>query len=81
MLVTVEEGSILRFGYHMLHYLTAEGVLDDGDIKVRNMVIPEGWIEAGIQYGQYEQAGLNAWHIWGTMLRLTERIDLPMLQV
>jgi len=81
VLVTVEEGSIGGFGDHVLHYLTAEGVLDSGDVKVRNMVIPEGWIEAGTQYEQYEQAGLNARHIRGTVLRLTERIDVPVLQV
>eukprot|EP00588_Corethron_pennatum_P014039 CAMPEP_0194278350 /NCGR_PEP_ID=MMETSP0169-20130528/10411_1 /TAXON_ID=218684 /ORGANISM="Corethron pennatum, Strain L29A3" /LENGTH=746 /DNA_ID=CAMNT_0039022505 /DNA_START=158 /DNA_END=2398 /DNA_ORIENTATION=- len=80
VLVTVEEGSIGGFGDHVLHYLTAEGVLDGGDVKVRNMVIPEGWIEAGTQYEQYEQAGLNAKHIRGTVLRLTERIDVPVLQ-
>jgi len=80
VIVTVEEGSIGGFGDHVLHFLTTNGFLDDGNLKMRPMVIPDGWIEAGSQYEQYEQAGLNAKHIRGTVLRLKERINVPVLQ-
>jgi len=33
------------------------------------------------RFEQYKQAGLNAKHIRGKVLRLAERIDVPVLQV
>ena len=62
-LVTVEEGSIGGFGDHVLHYLSHNGFLDDGELRFRPMVIPDIIFEAGTQYQQYEKAGLNAKHI------------------
>merc|ERR1712157_536836 len=53
--------------------------LDDGTLKARCMVIPDTLFEAATQNEQYEEAGLNARHIKGTILRLTERIKVPVL--
>lgn len=78
-LITVEEGSIGGFGDHVLHFLSLDGALDDGKLKVRPMVIPDALFEAATQNEQYEEAGLNARHIKGTILRLTERIQVPVL--
>src|SRR5262249_9261802 len=39
VLITVEEGSIGGFGAHVLHFLTNEGLLDSGKLKVRSMVL------------------------------------------
>lgn len=78
-LITVEEGSIGGFGDHVLHFLSLDGALDDGKLKVRPMVIPDTLFEAATQNEQYEEAGLNARHIKGTILRLTERIQVPVL--
>jgi 1-deoxy-D-xylulose-5-phosphate synthase len=80
VLITVEEGSIGGFGDHVLHFLTLDGALDEGNLKFRPMVIPDTYFEAGTQYEQYEAAGLNAKHIKGTVLRLTKRIKVPVLQ-
>jgi len=77
--ITVEEGSIGGFGDHVLHFLSLDGALDDGKLKVRPMVIPDTLFEAATQNEQYEEAGLNARHIKGTILRLTERIKVPVL--
>jgi len=77
--ITVEEGSIGGFGDHVLHFLSLDGALDDGTLKVRPMVIPDTLFEAATQNEQYEEAGLNARHIKGTILRLTERIKVPIL--
>jgi 1-deoxy-D-xylulose-5-phosphate synthase len=77
--ITVEEGSIGGFGDHVLHFLSLDGALDDGTLKVRPMVIPDTLFEAATQNEQYEEAGLNARHIKGTILRLTERIKVPVL--
>jgi 1-deoxy-D-xylulose-5-phosphate synthase len=80
VLVTVEEGTIGGFGDHVLHFLALDGALDDGNLKVRPMVCPDSYIEAGTQYEQYEMAGLNSNHIKGTVLRLTKRLKVPVLQ-
>jgi 1-deoxy-D-xylulose-5-phosphate synthase len=73
VLITIEEGSIGGFGDHVLHFLTLDGLMDDGNIEFRPMVIPDTLFEAATQYQQYEQAGLNSEHIRGTILRLTKR--------
>jgi 1-deoxy-D-xylulose-5-phosphate synthase len=63
VLVTVEEGSKGGFGDAVLHFLTEDGLMDNGALKVRTMVIPDIWIEAGPQTDQYDIAQLNAPHI------------------
>jgi len=80
VMITVEEGSIGGFGDHVLHFLTLDGLMDDGDLKFRPMVIPDALFEAGSQHEQYDLAGLNAEHIRGTILRLTKRKKAPQLE-
>jgi 1-deoxy-D-xylulose-5-phosphate synthase len=80
VLITVEEGSIGGFGDHVLHFLALDGLLDDGNLKVRPMVIPDTYFETATQFEQYEQAGLNSHHIRGTILRLTKRMNVPVLE-
>ena len=79
VLITIEEGSIGGFGDHVLHFLTLDGLMDDGNLKFRPMVIPDTYFEAANQYDQYELAGLNSEHIRGTILRLTKRMNVPVL--
>jgi len=59
VLITVEEGSKGGFGAHVLHYLVDSGLMDNTNLKVRTMYIPDIWIEAGTQKEQYDIAGLN----------------------
>lgn len=80
VLITVEEGSIGGFGDHVLHFLSLDGLLDEGNLKFRPMVIPDTYFETATQYEQYEQAGLNSQHIRGTILRLSQRKLAPQLQ-
>lgn len=63
VLLTIEEGSVGGFGSHVLQFLTNEGLLDNGTLKARSMVIPDVWIEAGSQKEQYDIAQLNDVHI------------------
>jgi 1-deoxy-D-xylulose-5-phosphate synthase len=79
VLITIEEGSIGGFGDHVLHFLSLDGLLDDGQLKFRPMVIPDTYFEAATQFEQYEQAGLNARHIKGTILRLCQKMKVPVL--
>ena len=78
-IVTVEENSIGGFGDSVLHFLSLEGLLDSGDLKFRPMVLPDAYFEAGPQYEQYENAGLNAKHIRGTVMRLMGKAVVPQL--
>ena len=80
VMVTIEEGSIGGFGDHVLHFLTLDGLMDDGNLKFRPMVLPDKYFEAGTQFEQYDAAGLNASHIKGTVLRLAQKIKIPVPQ-
>ena len=81
VLITIEEGSIGGFGDHVLHYLALKGLLDDGSTKVRPMVLPDKYFEAGTQAEQYEEAGLNARYIEATALKLLGRDSAPLAPV
>ena len=80
VIITIEEGSIGGFGDHVLHFLALDGLLDEGNLKFRPMVMPDAYFEAGTQFQQYEQAGLNSRHIKGTILRLAKKIEIPILE-
>ena len=80
VLITVEEGSIGGFGDHVLHFLSLDGLMDDGKLKFRPMVMPDTYFETATQHEQYDQAGLNSQHIRGTILRLTKRLKVPILE-
>lgn len=73
MIITVEEGSIGGFGDHVLHFAALEGLLDNGDIKMRPMVLPDRYIEQGSQSEQIDEAGLSASHIEATAMQLLGR--------
>eukprot|EP00178_Gracilaria_changii_P006872 TRINITY_DN2225_c0_g1_i1.p1 TRINITY_DN2225_c0_g1~~TRINITY_DN2225_c0_g1_i1.p1 ORF type:complete len:746 (-),score=139.99 TRINITY_DN2225_c0_g1_i1:8104-10341(-) len=73
VMISVEEGSIGGFGDHVLHFLALDGLLDDGAVKFRPMVLPDRFIDHGSQSEQYEEAGLTAKHIHATAMRLLGR--------
>ena len=75
LLLTIEEGSKGGFGDHVLHFLTNEGLLDDGSVRVRSMNIPDKWIEAGPQKDQYDIAGLNEQHIVAKVEEIVRKIS------
>ena len=79
VLITIEENSVLGFGDYVLHFLALDGALDDGNLKVRPMVLPEAWMETATQFQQYEAAGLNAKHIVGTAAKLLDRAKVPAI--
>jgi len=80
VIITIEEGSIGGFGDHVLHFLSLDGAFDEGNLKFRPMVLPDKYFEAGTQHEQYDMAGLNHDHILGTVLRLTNRVEIPILE-
>ena len=67
VLITIEEGSVGGFGSFVLQYLAGEGLLDRG-LKVRQMVLPDVFIDHDKPEKMYDVAGLNARHIVATVL-------------
>ena len=67
VLITIEEGAIGGFGSFVLEFLANHGLLDSG-LKVRQMCLPDFFIDHESQYNQNEEAGLNAHHIVATAL-------------
>lgn len=63
VLLTIEENSIGGFGSQVQQFLLDEGLLDGGSLRLRSMILPDRFIEAGPQSDQYDQAGLAARHM------------------
>lgn len=66
-LIIIEEGSIGGFASHVLTFLAADGILDNG-LKVRTMGIPDRFVAHGNQTEQYTDAGLMAENIIATAI-------------
>lgn len=69
-LVTIEEGSIGGFGSIVLEFLSREGLLDHGKLKVRTMHLPDKFQDQDRPDKQYDEAGLCARHIVDTINRV-----------
>lgn len=62
ILITIEEGAIGGFGSHVAHYLSNNGLLDNG-LKFRQLTLPDIFIDHNAPKVQYDLAELNAPHI------------------
>ena len=67
VLITIEEGSVGGFGSFVLQYLAGAGLLDRG-LKVRQMVLPDTFIDHDKPEKMYEAARLNAPNIVAAVL-------------
>ena len=67
MLLTIEEGAVGGFGSHVAHYLSGEGLLDNG-LKFRSLTLPDLFIDHNKPMTQYDLAELNAPHIVKTVM-------------
>ena len=67
VLITIEEGAVGGFGSFVLQFLANEGLLDAG-LKVRQMCLPDFFIDHESQYNQNNEARLNAPQIVDTAL-------------
>jgi len=59
ILITVEEGSIGGFGSHVSKFLTDKNLLDN-NLKLRNMVLPDKFIDQDKPDEMYKIAGLDS---------------------
>ena len=62
-LIIIEEGSMGGFGSFVLEFLSRDGLLDDGKVKVRSLKLPDTFQDHDTQDKQYDEAGLSAKHI------------------
>ena len=67
VLITIEEGTVGGFGSFVLQYLSGEGLLDRG-LKIRQMVLPDTFLDHDKPEKMYAQAGLDARGIVATVL-------------
>ena len=77
LLITIEEGAVGGFGAQVLHFLAGDGILDDGGLKVRPMVLPDRFLDHDKPDLQYEEAGLRSSHILETALAALGRSEDP----
>lgn len=68
VLVTIEEGAIGGFGSHVGQFLANEGLLDHG-LKLRQLVLPDIWMEQAKPEVMYKKAGLDGDGIVDTVFR------------
>jgi 1-deoxy-D-xylulose-5-phosphate synthase len=59
VVLTLEEGAAGGFGAQVLHFLSRDGLLDDG-LKIRTLTLPDRFIDQDKPERMYEQAGLDA---------------------
>ena len=41
VVITAEEGAVGGFGAHVQHFMALDGLMDDGKVKFRPMVLPD----------------------------------------
>lgn len=78
VLITVEEGSAGGFGAYVLHYVSDEGLTDDG-LKIRTMRLPDTFIDQDKPDKMYDVAELNAKHIIATALKALGHNDVESI--
>lgn len=59
VLITIEEGSVGGFSSQVLHFLAAEGLLDQG-LRVRPLVLPDDFTDHAKPEKMYADAGLDS---------------------
>jgi len=60
ILITVEEGAIGGFGSHVMQALAEHGMLDNGMLRVRSMLLPDAFLDHDTPHAMYARAGLDA---------------------
>jgi 1-deoxy-D-xylulose-5-phosphate synthase len=73
VLITIEEGSSGGFGSMVMSFLSEDGALDDGRLKVRSMTLPDVFQEHDKPERMYAQAGLDAKGIVAKVLTVLGR--------
>jgi len=75
IMITIEENSVGGFGSFVQQYVLDQGLMDSGKLRLRSMVLPDTFIEAGSQSEQYDEAELSAPHIVSKVSSLVQKIQ------
>ncbi len=75
ILITIEEGSSGGFGALVLQWLSEEGMLDTGALKVRCLTLPDVYLDHDKPERMYAKAGLDAKGIVAKVLGALGRSD------
>ena len=59
VLITIEEGAVGGFGSHVMQHLTDNGLLDNNDLRVRAMVMPDVFVDHEKPENMVANAGLD----------------------
>ncbi len=76
VLLTIEEGAIGGFASHVLHYLVQAGLMDgrsNSNLKVRNLVLPDAYVDQSKPDMMYINAGLDGAGIISTVFEALGR--------
>ena len=68
LLVTLEEGSIGGFAAYVNDYILRHDLCGNRDLIIRNLFLPDEFVEQATQQEQYSDAGLNAEQICALVL-------------
>jgi 1-deoxy-D-xylulose-5-phosphate synthase len=78
VLLTVEEGSIGGFGSFVQQFMLEDGLLDEGAVRLRSLVLPDRYIDHGTPQGQLAEAGLDARGIVAAVMRALGGVRRPV---
>ena len=59
VLITIEEGAVGGFGSHVMQHLTDNGLLDNNNLRVRAMVMPDVFVDQEKPENMVSNAGLD----------------------
>eukprot|EP00891_Asterochloris_glomerata_P000618 jgi/Astpho2/618/fgenesh1_pm.00013_%23_13_t len=79
VVITAEEGAVGGFGAHVQHFMALDGLMDDGKVKFRPMVLPDRFIEHGGQKDQMAAAGLTAFDVASTAAKTLGKLPKDSL--
>ena len=75
LLIIIEEGAVGGFSSHVLNFLAAEGLLDNG-LRVRPMTLPDKFIDHASSDEQHKMAALDSASIVDVVVKALDKNEL-----
>ena len=75
LLIIIEEGAVGGFSSHVLNFLAAEGLLDNG-LRVRPMTLPDKFIDHASSDEQHKMAALDSASIVNVVVKALDKNEL-----
>ncbi len=74
-MIIIEEGAVGGFSSHVLNFLAAEGLLDNG-LRVRPMALPDKFIDHASSDEQHKMAALDSASIVDVGVKALDKNEL-----